>query len=98
MKWWQKKVRGWIVPFWYTDTPLCSKRFAELSDEQKNKLADVISRFNFRDGDEETENKIIRYVELRGMLRTNTMGFINSKEFQDNYFEMEELQRWICRI
>ena len=35
MKWWQKKVRGWIVPFWYTDTPLFSKRFAELSEEQK---------------------------------------------------------------
>jgi len=66
--------------------------------DKKLHISDVISRFNFRDGDEETENKIIRYVELRGMLRTNTMGFINSKEFQDNYFEMEELQRWICRI
>ncbi len=66
--------------------------------DKKIHISDVISRFNFRDGDEETENKIIRYVELRGMLRTNTMGFINSKEFQDNYFEMEELQRWICRI
>lgn len=44
MKWWQKKVRGWIVPFWYTDTPLCSKRFVELSNEQKNKLADVIRK------------------------------------------------------
>ncbi len=66
--------------------------------DKKLHISDVISCFNFRDGDEETENKIIRYVELRGMLRTNTMGFINSKEFQDNYFEMEELQRWICRI
>ena len=26
MKWWQKKVRGWVVPFWYSDTPLFSKR------------------------------------------------------------------------
>lgn len=30
MKWWQKKVRGWTVPFWYTDTPLFSKKFAEM--------------------------------------------------------------------
>jgi hypothetical protein len=26
MKWWQKKVKGWTVPFWYSDTPLYSKR------------------------------------------------------------------------
>ena len=38
MKWWQKKVRGWIVPFWYTDTPLVSKKFVELNEEQKKKL------------------------------------------------------------
>ena len=44
MKWWQKKVRGWIVPFWYTDTPLFSKRFSELSEEQKNKLANDIRK------------------------------------------------------
>jgi hypothetical protein len=44
MKWWQKKVRGWVVPFWYTDTPLFSKRFAELSEEQKNKLAEDIRK------------------------------------------------------
>ena len=44
MKWWQKKVKGWTVPFWYTDTPLCSKRFAELSKEQKQKLAKDIRK------------------------------------------------------
>jgi len=44
MKWWQKKVRGWVVPFWYTDTPLYSKRFAELSEEQKKKLAEDIRK------------------------------------------------------
>jgi hypothetical protein len=65
---------------------------------KKLHISDVISRFSFRDGDEETENKIIRYVELRGMLRTHTMGFVNTKEFQDNYFEMEELRRWIGQI
>jgi hypothetical protein len=61
-------------------------------------ISDVISRFDFRDGDIETENKIIRYIELRGMLRTNTMGFINSKEFRDNYSEMEELRKWVDQI
>jgi len=66
--------------------------------DKKLHISDVISRFGFSDGDIETENKIIRYVELRGMLRTKTMGFINSKEFQDNYFEMEELYRWLGRI
>lgn len=30
MKWWQKKVRGWTVPFWYTNTPLYSKLFVEI--------------------------------------------------------------------
>ena len=44
MKWWQKKVRGWIVPFWYTGTPLFSKRFAELSEEQRKKLAEDIRK------------------------------------------------------
>lgn len=29
MKWWQKKVKGWTVPFWYSDTPLLSKRAVE---------------------------------------------------------------------
>ncbi len=35
MKWWQKKVKGLLRD---TDTPLHSKRFADLRQEQKNKL------------------------------------------------------------
>ena len=42
MKWWQKKVRGWKVPFWYTDTPLYSKRFAMLTDKESRALANSI--------------------------------------------------------
>jgi hypothetical protein len=42
LKWWQKKVRGWVVPFWFTDTPLFSKKFAQLSEEDKSKLADEV--------------------------------------------------------
>jgi len=44
MKWWQKKVRGWIVPFWYTDTPLCSYRFAKLSQKEQADIADQIRK------------------------------------------------------
>ena len=42
MKWWQKKVRGWTVPFWYTDTPLYSKRVAMLTDKESSALANSI--------------------------------------------------------
>ena len=38
MKWWQKKVKGWIVPFWYTDTPLYSKKVAQMSNKELRKL------------------------------------------------------------
>lgn len=41
MKWWQKKVRGWIVPFWYSDMPLCSYRFAKLGTKGQ---AEVIKK------------------------------------------------------
>lgn len=44
MKWWQKKVRGWIVPIWYSDTPLYSSRFAKLSEKEKDKLADNVRK------------------------------------------------------
>ncbi len=60
-------------------------------------ISDVISRFDFKDANE-MENKIIRYVELRGMFRTYTMGNYNTKEFDKNYFEMEELRKWLCQI
>ena len=52
MKWWQKKVKGWVVPFWYTDTPLCSKQFAELSEDNKAKVADAIR--GLRRGEQKT--------------------------------------------
>ncbi len=41
MKWWQKKVKGWVVPFWYSDTPLVSKRAVEYG---LDKLADQIRK------------------------------------------------------
>mgnify|MGYP000078431900 CR=1 FL=1 len=39
MKWWQKKVKGWTVPFWYSDTPLYSKRARDFGFD---KLAEII--------------------------------------------------------
>jgi hypothetical protein len=44
IKWWQKKVKGWVVPFWYTDTPLYSKRFSELSNDQVDNIANQIRK------------------------------------------------------
>lgn len=44
MKWWQKKVRGWIVSFWFTDTPIFSSRFAKLNEEQKSKIINIIRK------------------------------------------------------
>jgi hypothetical protein len=48
MKWWQKKVKGWVVPFWYTNTPLMSKRavkigFGKLTSLVKNKGKRIMS-------------------------------------------------------
>ena len=41
MKWWQKKVKGWTVPFWYSDTPLYSKRAV---DYGLDKLAEQVRK------------------------------------------------------
>ena len=44
MKWYEKKVRGWTVPFWYSDTPICSKRFAQLTRLQLKELLKQIRK------------------------------------------------------
>tara|TARA_R110000822_G_scaffold283243_1_gene404777 strand:- start:309 stop:461 length:153 start_codon:yes stop_codon:yes gene_type:complete len=44
IKWWQKKVKGWVVPFWYTDTPIYSKRFSQLSNDQVDNIANQIRK------------------------------------------------------
>lgn len=36
MKWWQKKIRGWTVPFWYTDAPLVSKQTSIILSNSKD--------------------------------------------------------------
>lgn len=33
LKYFTKTLKGWIVPISYTDTPLCSKRFAKFRNE-----------------------------------------------------------------
>jgi len=65
MKWWQKKVRGWTVPFWYTDTPLISKRVAIILSNPKDAraMARAVMKYR-RTGEgtfkvsEETRNKL----------------------------------------
>ena len=38
MRFWQKRIRGWTVPFWFSDIPLVSKRVSEMSIAAKRKL------------------------------------------------------------
>ena len=53
MRWWQKKVRGWIVPFWSTNTPLVSKRFSKLEEKEKEEVVEKI-------GDDFYEKRVVR--------------------------------------
>lgn len=41
MKLWRKKVRGWVVPIWYSDTPLYSKRVVNIGFD---KLAEHVRK------------------------------------------------------
>ena len=34
MKWWQRKVRGWTVGFWYSDTPLIGRRSLKIGTDK----------------------------------------------------------------
>ena len=38
VKWWQKKVRGWVVPFWDTEIPLFSKRVVDIGFDKVAKM------------------------------------------------------------
>jgi len=45
-KWWQKTVKGWVVPLWYSDTPLYSKRARDFGFD---KLANAIRKDKYED-------------------------------------------------
>lgn len=34
MKWWQKKIRGWVMPIWVTELPIVSYRIAKMNPEE----------------------------------------------------------------
>ena len=34
MKWWQRKVRGWTVGFWYSDTPLIGRKSLKIGTDK----------------------------------------------------------------
>jgi hypothetical protein len=44
IKWWQKIVRGWVVPKWFSDTPLFSRRFYKLTKKEKDKISDKVRK------------------------------------------------------
>jgi len=45
-KWWQKKVKGWVVPFWYNDTPLFSKRVVDIGFDKVAEMVRVKRKLN----------------------------------------------------
>jgi predicted transcriptional regulator len=69
------------------------KRFNE-SEENLN-ISDVISRFNF---DIDTESKIIRYLELRGYIKSSKSYNFTSEEWSEMWSEMQELKDWLLKI
>jgi len=60
MRWWEKKVKGWTVPFWYTDTPLYSKRVRDVGFDKIAKLVRME-----RDQDSQNGNTSINGKELK---------------------------------
>jgi hypothetical protein len=55
-------------------------------------ISDVITRFGLPD---ETEEKVLRFLHLKGMIKTKTYVFSN---FDDVYREMCELREWLGRL
>jgi hypothetical protein len=70
------------------------KNVKPLNEEQTPELgiSDVITRFGLPD---ETEEKVLRFLHLKGMIKTKTYVFSN---FDDVYREMCELREWLGRL
>jgi len=60
--------------------------------DKKLHISDVITRFGLPD---ETEEKVLRFLHLKGMIKTKTYMFSN---FDDVYREMSELREWLGRL
>ena len=55
-------------------------------------ISDVITRFGLPD---ETEEKVLRFLHLKGMIKTKTYEFSN---FDNVYREMCQLKEWLSRL
>jgi hypothetical protein len=60
--------------------------------DKKLHISDVITRFGFPD---ETEDKILRFLHLKGLIKTKTYVW---EEFDDNFREMCKLREWLGRL
>lgn len=60
--------------------------------DKKLHISDVITRFNFPEG---TEDKICRFLYLKGLIRTKTYDFY---KFGEIYDEMCKLREEIGRL
>jgi hypothetical protein len=60
--------------------------------DKKLHISDVITRFGLPD---ETEEKVLRFLHLKGMIKTKTYLF---STFDDIYNEMCELRDWLGRL
>jgi hypothetical protein len=69
----------------------CSCEPVKTKDENGN-ISDVITRFGLPD---ETEEKVLRFLHLKGMIKTKTYLF---STFDDIYNEMCELRDWLGRL
>lgn len=58
-------------------------------------ISDVIARFDF---DDDTESKIIRYLELRGFIKNSKSYNFTKKQWGDLWKEMEILKEWLNKI
>ena len=66
---------------------------AEIDNRDKKlHISDVITRFGFPDG---TEDKICRFLYLKGLIRTKTYDFY---KFDDIFNEMCKLREEIGRL
>jgi hypothetical protein len=69
-----------------------NKKIEDDNTDKKLHISDVITRFNFPKG---TEDKICRFLYLKGLIRTKTYDFY---KFDEIFNEMCKLREEIVRL
>ena len=64
----------------------------KMEENKKLHISDVITSFGLPD---ETEEKLLRFLHLKGMIKTKTYVF---STFDDIYNEMCELREWLGHL